>query len=697
MAREHTVPLSSGVIAESTLTLLIEPMAYGRSQFIGGLIGRGMTHTYFDTSGHGPMFFGAANGTTAAASTSGTNVNASLDYSREYSISGNTSIKVRPLKNDGTANVYVDLQAEGLTTGDIYARWIVKSSDGSLPDVSLYNNGTVEDFAYNGASPGPGEVAADYWHMGNGWYLITTSKSVTISGVYNFGLAFNSYDTVWIGSHDSGLSVGYPYPGRHEDATANDSGSTINSRISVPREYILPSSAKWSLKADLYYAHKDTAPITGYLIQAEATEKWPRITIDYSSGLLVSIYTNTGVYKSATLSAALGDSFSIVVTVDGTDIKLYEDGVEVSLSTTGTTVVPAASSHYSIGPLFQTLVLGLTTWDITLTATQVAALHGLTSGIASDYLATDTLPYLWSSYNTTNIGVGDIFQNESTGNYTPWGVLGGLVGDSADIEMILQSSSTLSAAGFVVGGVSADYGDIDRSFYNDVTAGALFVAGTGTADTASYNNACEQSSVNTSAVEFVNSGVDSRLYRACAGKTLSALVVVKDAGSNLQLRLKASFGSSDIYTPWRSVSAPSAYYSFLLGSIRVPDKDEILESELKLGFAIEARRTTSGAANLNISHMCVMESPLIIEGSGMTTPADADAVLIRGREVVALDYATSSNDGIGRPTAPPNPLRVVPNQQALLFFWGVEDGKQYNPAITTSVKSLRYRPIWRIV
>lgn len=688
VGREFTTPLTaSNKIVEVTLRLLIEDTGYGLPQPVG--IGQGnLGVKYIGLDRNGGLIFNHTGGGSSLDGFTTTNGTQTIIRDPKYLVQRNysylyeqTSATYRASRVTRDISGLIGAGATTVTWGFLF-RGV--DSDAAITGLRAYNNG-----AY---------VTPTQYALADGWWFFQYSTSITTGGAaYHVGLALDYPKTMIIAG--SFFSTG--------DTTMNQylpqnfftkTAVTSPGILDYPQRDLIMTPTQATIRFALF-SFEDTTTTASLLYSSNSLRletyysgAQRKVRVSINGGGAWALDVNSNISTPATTAQVYHltiDQLSSTV-----DYRLYENGTFLQGATSVGAVIPAPTGgNWSIGEggteTSNVELLGLTVFPGVMDATEVALDAAQVLPIAQDRYMTDSIPVLW-----TENGDGTV-DNEGTPNHA---ALMNVDGDSADLELRLLASKTSdNFGGFIIGQLGGEYEDIDADMAGrfGASAASLYVTGVGTADTAADSNTTERQAVSTSVVEFVDSVEDDRLYRACAGKQVSAYVALKDAGSNLQIRLKASLGAASMYTEWRDVTASGSYYGFLLPAISIPDSKPTMNAVQKLGFAIEARRTT-GSANLDVSHAIYLVDPVIVDLTQIESPASVDGVLIRNGDAAAVYSPTSDSIGLGKPPAPIGRLNPYPNGITLMHIIAGADGEAYDPDVVTTVAA-RVTPRWSIL
>ena len=608
----------------------------------------------------------------------------------EYIRIGTSSVRLAA----SAANVdfYQSLSLSAVTRGiSCYA----KTEDGTQPAAQMYYNGSAQTTSYTA--------------LGDGWYRLSASI-IGSGGAAEVGIRLTSIGVVYVDGFLSKIGeVQTPViygdlPGCSWSGTVHASASTSTAgEITIKQADFLPVRIGYTIRLVWYPANGTAAATDDVLTWAffEDDNEDIKLTYDTASGTFIYQVDSGQSAASSVFVPSDGVPVILHITYDGSTITIYRAGSSVG-SGSSKTAPTANPTEFYIGnersggsPANHCggIIAGLATFTDVMSATEVLADYNQVVQQANDNQRIDAIPYLW-----TNDG-DDVIDNEQNTNDRNFGFISGLMGDSALAEVYALNSATYdSSYGLIMGTVPTSPALINVNNYDDENASKLFaVDGAGTADTSANNDVTERQSQNTTALEYVDTDELGQFYPLVRGQEIWGLTAYKDAGANLQLRLVVNLGSEKLYSDWRSVSSDNSNYLVaLLGPVVVPDNPRILDADQKIGFAIEAKRTVSGAANLDVSHALYLPNCTYADANKMQTPSGADAMYIREREVIAVNSSGSTTLGLGRVPLLPRPIKLEPNKINGLLVQMASDGQQYNPDLTADFDKISITPLWDI-
>jgi len=695
LASEYLNPLqNSNRIVRLSVDLVIKPQALGLPQRAGQASGR-LYEDFLGTADgkprgvwieQAPSALEFANpvfmSTTAydtGWTTAGTGTVKTQNLDPVYIQVGTRSLKFSSIQTNNSATMY---QSISVTSGNAY--WInclVKRRDkGAISSSQL-------GFVFTGTGGNSFYIA-----LGDGWYWCGRRFTATSTASINIGYYWNSPVPVYFDACSISNNTAVPRYLLKEAAWGAYTTAVTSGFLRYKFADLFPARNQWTIR--IVWKPPPESAGTRTFIQANDGEI--SLTLNSSTQLFCQVSSGNSV-TSSVISITAGTTIIIHVTYNGDAITIYKDSQSVGTGS-GKTAATAEPASFYIGSnttpanhCFGT-IMGVATFAEVMSAIEVTADYNEVVQQVTDDQRVDPLPYLW-----TNDG-DDIIDNEQTSTDRNFCFLSGMVGDDVETEVMgyLPTSAFSTTVGFLFGTVTRSPGTFNSNFFDDEHAEQFFaVDGAGTADTLANNNVTLRQSQTTTILSYCTASPQIVFYPSVRGREIYAWTTMKDAGSNLQIRLAVSLGGEKLYTDWRSVSNVSEYLGFLLGPITVPNTPRIVDLQQKIGFSIEAKRT-SGTADLNVSHTLYLMGATSFDASGLATSTFLDTAYIKGREVIVGYSAGTITHGLGYAPYLQRPIDIKPNVINGIFVQGGGDSKLWAADITMDFDKIGITPRWDI-
>lgn len=601
---EQTYLVGARLAADTdvVMTLAVKPYALGRAQRLGSALGgivenvigapdglsRGLTVAEATTNKMTSPTFSHATWSTGWTADAGVTATQGTDpvygFGASYAVlaSGTGSVAWRYYQNINVGNTNTH-------TLSCYAR----RPDGAAitsSDVKLYYNA---------------DLTTTFTAVGNGVYRLTASASginastvtgvdIQAGGVLLAVWGFQLEEKAYVTELAAGDMIGCAWTG-----TAHASTSTR-------------TAAYWRI-ADTSFLPRGTGSVRLAWTPHRAATSYSAVCM-----LLDSTATNWRVYfnnsddkfyfvdGTVTLSSAAqtfaADSKQVLHMVfTRGEMTLYINGAQAA--TFAGYTAPVTGGYIYLGCNSSTAqhangaLTGLASWDIALTAAQVLADYTNIAQLTGDNQSVGTIPWLWTKDGD------DVVDNCDDSTRDNWAVAGGVPGGAdADTE---YSAVTNATSGSTVN-IGVWQGD---AFVPPATA--FVFDQSGTVDATASGGETRVTSIDSSSDLAITAvtGIPSP-FSAVSGREFYAIARMKDAGSNLRVRLRLNL-AYDIITAEYGNGLVEAYHrNLLFPSLQIPRITTRDYATTNWYLYLTAIRSTGGASDVTVDFLCLMPRPL---------------------------------------------------------------------------------------
>lgn len=679
----------------------IKPYAHGRpqrcAQALGGLIemdwgspdgsskglllGDGQTNLMTN-----PVF---GNGTFDSGWTAGSLID-TKNFDKAYILFGSASARLAATGSPGTFTQLLNVGNTNVRTLAAY----VKRRDGAAvtsADVQIY---------YGSAK------TSTYQPMGDGWYLVWASfagiASNTASGVavladkeiFLAGVSFVE-NSLWPVPMIYGDMLGCSWGG-----TVHASASTrVAARARIPTSGVLTPSygtirvvvTPWinqgqTTGQDLYLFSCGSSSMRAYW--DNASTRWRFVGSDNS---------NAANSASATFAR---DTPLVFHFVWGDDVlTIYLNGASIASDVSGH--APTALGTYlyigsddSAAHQIPGVFNDFTTWDVPMTAAQVAADYADIGPVAVDGQRVSAIPWEWTKDGDSTT---DNVDDSTRDNYA---VFGGVPGSApAETEFYIELAAVSADTNFDTEGRTYWLSLFANDEFAYPSSLATFKDNLGTVTTSADlgSNVQTLASLNTSEVGPDTIAVSFTLGDQFYGRQVYVLARLSDAGANLLGRAYLT-PSPGIYTDFRSLAASSTRRLFAFGPLSFPLKGQVFggpNSFISLTAGIGLKRSTAGAANVLVDFTMLLFEPIVKVHGVLTTAflSSATRSRLKGKQAdieEGTSYYTPA-DVTGQA------IELLPQKMNTLFAIRGADGSFYNIAQTLVFSSVTVTPRWAVL
>lgn len=593
---------SADHVIKCTVTLTIGPYAEGIRQRLGEVLGGILEDNLAtaDGSSRGPAVLEAitniftnpvfGNATYNNGWTMGADLYASRNTKKEFILFDRCSVQ---LVRTGATNIrYYQSLACG-NTNPWTISFYCKKPDGSAvtaSDVTVYY-GSSQTTTFEG--------------MGNGWYLC--SAAVTgVAAATNTGVQLETTCGVVYVDGFQMEELAYPTRLAYGDllgcawtGTKHASTSTrAAGHFGVAGTEISPTQYILTYRAVVKFHHANTRAGDRYIFGTAGVSSYFRASDDK----IVVIESGVTTIATAALTFAAGAVLVLHYTMNQGTVKIYVNGVEAA-SGTGFHGRGIPESVYLGSTSGKTThgdctFLDFTTWELSLTATQIANDYAdISQRVTADAYGKNLspIPWMWDKD-------GDwMYNHYYDATHQDWMVVGGIPG-SGPAKSVLRIGAGPSSSAFVIGNHAADI---------PLSMPATFEDLSGTADAAALGGQVLRTSIDTTGGDFDNLGItyDHEIKRY-GGRQAHIFLVVKDSRTDLMARPFARFsgGPSIGYGDYKTLATTATLKHFLIGPIIAPEfpveNDWTTEgTTLVYGFFM---KHAGGTANVDVDYYRVL-------------------------------------------------------------------------------------------
>lgn len=587
--------------ADVSLSLTIKPYALGRAQRLGSALGgivenvigapdglsRGLTVAEATTNKMTNPVFGSATWSTGWTTDAGLTSSQGTDPVYGFG----ASYAVLAAGTGGTWRFYQSINAGNTNTHILscYAR----RPDGAAitsSDVKLYYNA---------------DLTTTFTAVGNGVYRLTASTSginaSTVTGVdlqaggvllavWGFQLEEKSYVTELA----AGDMLGCAWT-----STAHGSTSTRTAAYwRIADTTLLPRGTGAVRLA--WTPHRGATSYAAVCMLLDSTANNWRVYFNHSDDKFYFVDGTVTLTSAAQTFAAESKQILHMVFTRG-EMTLYINGAQAATNAGYT--APATGGYIYLGCNSSTAqhangaLTGLASWDNALTAAQVLADYTNITQLTGDNQSVGTIPWLWTKDGD------DVVDNCDDSTRDNWAVAGGVPGGAdADTE---YSAVTNATSGSTVN-IGVWQGD---AFVPPATA--FVFDQSGTVDATASGGETRVTSIDSSSDLAITAatGIPSP-FSAVSGREFYAIARMKDAGSNLRVRLRLNL-AYDIITAEYGNGLVEAYHrNLLFPSLQIPRISTKDFATTNWYLYLTAIRSTGGASDVTVDFLCLMPRPL---------------------------------------------------------------------------------------
>lgn len=528
-------------------------------------------------------------------------------------------------------------------------------------------------------------AAATYTAVGDGWYRVTQA----VTGVNSAVAVGVVIQTAGVTIYVDGVQIeerAYATPVVYGDllgcawsGTAHASTSTRTAAVmSLPiGPTILPDSP-FSIRV-VFTSLPVLGTAEGEILDARDGTHLSALRFYMSAGVTPSV-TYGGPTLTGTALAA-NTTYTYHITFDGATIRLYVNGVSVSSGSAS----PAASGptlfigcNYSSAVQLKGSLRGLATFDMALTAAQVAADADNLSAAISDGYIVESIPWLWTKDGDS------VVDNCNDSTRDNWCVVGGVPG-TTEAQTLLDVTASGLDSWIMLGLTSiAQWCDPGSYLYADLS---------GTADANSSGGEYKSWTVDTSGLTpFTLLTIQDNpiRYAAFSGKEFMPLMRVYDVGaSQVNYRFKP-YGSSG-YAFDNSQTLPASWQMAKLQPFQSISQEDVfadITAENVSVMLVPVRVT--GSADVRIDYVLLMPKPIILIAPPFS--AAAPSILLQGVKAVEYLPASSNRFMIPKPSVTGEAIEFRPEMyNTLLINLGTTITR------TLTFNSIQVTPRWDLL
>jgi len=318
-------------------------------------------------------------------------------------------------------------------------------------------------------------------------------------------------------------------------------------------------------------------------------------------------------------------------------------------------IVHVGCTSAATGQCSQAIIIGLTSFDWSLTDAEVLALVTQADPIADADERTDWIPWFY------NPGGDWYTDNCYDATHNNWGVFGGIPGHLPAITEIygaLSPASTLHLARLD----SDMYLDLNYMLWNECQ-------GTATGATESGGEFHNTVGVTNAIVEVGHAPATAPTelqVMALEGRQVYAYVRLCDAGANLEIRLKILWGvaAATYYSEWKLITTGVSFLLFRCEPQVLFQFQKLKYDlhEVDADFSIEAQRTVAGAQDVGVDYFCLMPKPLLI----LHENASSGGTFLYNSEKGWLDIGAAGNQ-YNWHSLQSDPIELLPDKHNLIM------------------------------
>lgn len=477
-----------------------------------------------------------------------------------------------------------------------------------LPDLTA-PSATQLQIYYNSAAQ-----TTTYEAIGNNGLYRCYATVTGTGGALATGVVIKNKYTVYL----LGLQVeakAYPTPlcwgdllGCSWSGTAHASTSTrAVAKVKLPVASDTVNIAAGTIAVTVKISQPNTAPNYHYIFWGDGASAL-RAFYDYVNDYFkFEDGSNTCVTPALTFSP--GTIYTLHFVYGPSGLVIYTNGVAGTPA--ATYAPPTGTAYLYIGTdssgTFNSVntTMDFRTFDVPLTAAQVAADYANVSQLTADNQRVGCVPWLWTKDGD------DVVDNCTDSTRNNWAVCGGVPG-SAEAE---TAYSLIHSATY---GSTIGIGVLKTKYF--INPSNLFFESGGTADGGASNGDVAVTSISTASEVSISSiaNLSVRAYEDLAEKEIVASVRLKDAGANLKIKLQLSIGTKS-YTSSYKTGIASTHTNLFIPSVVFPKIDTVnLSFSGSILLYIKATRSSGGANDVACDYFMLMPRPFVLIDVGDT-------------------------------------------------------------------------------
>lgn len=498
-------------------------------------------------------------------------------------------------------------------------------------------------------------AAATYTAVGGGWYRVTQAVTGVNASVAVGAVVQTPGVTIYI----DGVQIeerAYATPVVHGDllgcawtGTAHASTSTRTAAVvKLPSGPTILPDAPFSARV-AFKSLPVLGTAEGEILDARDGSHLTALRFYMAAGV-----TPTVTYGGVTLTgAALAANTTYIyhITYDGATIRLYLNGVSASsASATPTAAGPTlfVGCNYASAVQMQGSLREFSTFDVALSATQVAADYANAAAAVADGGRLESVPWHWT------IDGDDVYDNCLDSTRTNWGVIGSVPGTApADTLFDLTASGVDTTIDLALNPIE-QWVNPSKYIYADFS---------GTVDANSSGGAYKQSTIDTSGLVLLTVLTiqdDLIRFKAIEGRQFTPLMRVYDVGASaVDYRVQPYSATSAYVNSLKTLSA--SWQIARLTAFEMYDAQSVLiqeGTEENVTISLIPLRSV-GSADIRLDYVLLMIGTLVsLSGFAASSPS----VKLNGAQGIEYLPASSNRYSLPKVSAIGGRLEVSPNR-----------------------------------
>ena len=438
------------------------------------------------------------------------------------------------------------------------------------------------------------------------------------------------------------------------------------------------SSTRWGGQLELYWpslidlamgtVHFTIRPDFIYTTQGDFTLLSDgTLLLDYRNATRDFRFTDGVTTITVATTFAASEVVHITARWGPAGIALLLNGVLVGGSSsanyhplTPLSIVHVGCTSAATGQCSQALIIGLTSFDWSLTDAEILALVNQADPIADADERTDWIPWFY------NVGGDWITDNCYDATHNNWGVFGGIPGHLPAITEINGTSSDI----FNLHTIHLSMLDSDI-YLNPLQMLWIECQGVATGATESAGQYTNTAGVTNATIYLGGSvapDVTELQSRALEGRQIYSYFRLLDHGANLKTRLDIYWGllTARYYSEFKLLTTDATFrlfrnepqVLFQFQDIKTPFVNPLVI------FNLQGQRTVAGAADVHLDYICLMPKPLLVID---LTWNISETFIYDSDHSIVIDYQAASLPSQRRISLPGDKIEFLPDKYNLVM------------------------------